>query len=184
MLGIDDSPFLFSDSEVTVIGVVMRVPDYVEGVMHSRLTIDGEDGNDVLAKMINSSRYKEQLRLIMLDGIAMGGFNVIDIDALSQSTGLPVASVTRDPPDLAKMEAALKGHFVDWERRLRIVTRSKLFEVQTAHKPLHVATAGIGNDEAAELIGSSIVRGALPEPIRIAHLIASAIERGESKGDA
>ncbi len=184
VLGIDDSPFSFSDSKVTVIGVVMRVPGYVEGVMHSRLTIDGEDGNDVLTRMINSSRYKEQLRLVMLDGIAMGGFNVIDIEALNQATGLPIASVTRDLPDLAKMEAALRKHFTDWERRLSIITRSTLFQVQTGHKPLSVAAAGIGKEEAVELIGASIVRGALPEPIRIAHLIARAIERGESKGDA
>jgi uncharacterized protein len=117
VLGIDDSPFSFSDSKVTVIGVVMRLPNYVEGVMHSRLTMDGEDGNVVLARMINSSRYKEQLRLVMLDGVAMGGFNVIDIKALNKETSLPIASVTRDPPDFGKIEAALRKHFTDWERR-------------------------------------------------------------------
>jgi endonuclease V-like protein UPF0215 family len=184
VLGIDDSPFSFSDSKVTIIGVVMRLPIYVEGVMSSRLTIDGDDGNDVLAIMINSSRYKEQLRLVMLDGIAMGGFNVIDIKALNEATGLPIASVTRDPPDLAKMERALKRHFADWERRLRIISESPLFQVRTAHKPLYVAAVGVEEKEVTELISCSIVRGALPEPIRIAHLIARAIERGESKGDA
>jgi endonuclease V-like protein UPF0215 family len=184
VLGIDDAPFSFSDSKVTVIGVVMRVPSYVEGVMRSRLTIDGEDGNEVLAKMINSSRYKEQLRLVILDGIALGGFNVIDLKALNQATGLPITSVTRDPPDLAKIESALRQHFTDWERRLHIITQSPLFEVQTAHKPLQVAAEGIDEKEVAELIDRSIVRGALPEPIRIAHLIARAVEKGESKGDA
>lgn len=184
VLGLDDSPFSFSDDKVTVIGVVMRLPGYVEGVMHSRLAMDGEDGNEVLAKMINISRFKSQVRLVMLDGVAMGGFNVIDIEALNRETDLPVASITRDPPDFVQMEEALKRHFADWEHRLRIVRRSPLFQVVTAHKPLHVAVAGIGEGEATELIRSSIVRGALPEPIRIAHLIAGAIERGESKGDA
>jgi hypothetical protein len=184
VLGIDDSPFSFSNSKVAVIGVVMRLPNYVEGIMHSRVTTDGDDGNRVLAKMINSSRYREQLRLVMLDGVAMGGFNVIDIEALSEETGLPITSVTRDPPDFKMMEEALRGHFPDWERRLRIITRAQLFEVGTDHKPLHVAVAGIDEDEAADLIRSSIVRGALPEPIRIAHLIARAVEKGESKGDA
>ena len=184
MLGIDDSPFSFSDSKVAVVGVLMRLSNYIEGVMHSRLTRDGEDGNDVLAKMINSSRYKDQVRLVMLDGVAMGGFNVIDIEALRNETGLPVASVTRDPPDFKKIEGALRRHFPDWERRLRIITRTQLFQVNTGHKPLHVAVAGIDENEAADLIRNSIVRGALPEPIRIAHLIARAIEKGESKGDA
>lgn len=184
MLGIDDSPFSFSDTKVTVIGVVMRLPNYIEGVMRSKITTDGDDGNDVLAGMINSSRYKEQLRLVMLDGVAMGGFNVIDIRSLSEDTGIPVASVTRDPPDFGKMEKALRRHFVDWERRMRITKQLPLFEVQTAHKPLQVAAVGIDAVEVVELIRSSTVRGALPEPIRVAHLIARAVEKGESKGDA
>jgi hypothetical protein len=38
--------------------------------------------------------------------------------------------------------------------------------------------------EAEEIIKRSMVRGAVPEPLRLAHIIASGLARGESKGRA
>jgi len=38
--------------------------------------------------------------------------------------------------------------------------------------------------ELREVIDLSTVRGALPEPLRIAHLIATALAKGESHGRA
>jgi hypothetical protein len=41
------------------------------------------------------------------------------------------------------------------------------------------------DQESAEvLIEKSRVRGAIPEPLRMAHIIASGMTRGESKGKA
>lgn len=184
VLGIDDSPFGFTSEKVLVVGVVMRLPNYLEGVMRVECSVDGEDANDVLERMICASRFKEQLKLIMLDGVAVGGFNVVDIDRLSERTGVPMATVTRDKPDMERMRSALVKHFLDWQRRLEIITRKKLTEVPTDHKPLLISTAGISVHDASEIIRKSIVRGAIPEPIRVAHMIASAMVKGESKGKA
>jgi endonuclease V-like protein UPF0215 family len=184
VLGIDDAPFAFGNEKVLVVGVAMRIPDYIEGVMRTECQVDGEDANQALAAMISGSRFMEQIKLVMIDGVALGGFNIVDIDALSKELGIPVATVTRDPPDLVKMESALRKYFSDWERRLEIVRRRRLVEVETGHKPLLMAVAGMNEKIAAELIKKSIVRGAVPEPIRVAHLIASAVVRGESRGPA
>ncbi|HEY5539301.1 MAG TPA: DUF99 family protein, partial [Thermoplasmata archaeon] len=43
---------------------------------------------------------------------------------------------------------------------------------------------GMTPDELRSAIRRCTVRGALPEPLRIAHLIATALVRGESKGKA
>ena len=40
---------------------------------------------------------------MLLDGIAFGGFNVVDLPALAESLGVPCASVMRRVPDLAAM---------------------------------------------------------------------------------
>ncbi|HYS71171.1 MAG TPA: DUF99 family protein, partial [Thermoplasmata archaeon] len=62
--------------------------------------------------------------------------------------------------------------------------RQTLVRVPTAHKPIFVSCAGISERDAAEAIATCTVRGALPEPIRIAHIVAAAMKKGESHGRA
>src|SRR5207245_10550059 len=119
-----------------------------------------------------------------LDAAALGGFNVVDIDALHEGTGIAVATVTGEKPDLDAMERVLRRKFADWERRLEILRRNELIRVETAHKPLYATVAGLPPHELTEAIHRCTIRGALPEPVRVAHLIATAIVKGESKGKA
>ncbi len=184
VLGIDDGPFSFGDARAPLVGAVVRLPNYVEGLMVRSVGVDGTDANDRIVEMLASSRYRDGLKLAMLDGAALGGFNVVDIGELAERTGVPFATVTRDPPDMAKIEKALKANFDDWKERLAVLKRHKLRELDTGHKPLFAACAGIDFAEASEIIRASVVRGALPEPLRIAHLIAAAFAKGESRGRA
>lgn len=162
----------------------MRPPDYVEGVMVSSCAVDGDDVNDVIAGMVRGSRFQEQVRAIMLDGAAMGGFNVIDVKGLSHELGLPVITISRDPPDLGSISSALKAHFQDWERRYEIISSSRVRPLELPEGRIFIASEGIAEEEADQLVTRCIVRGRLPEPVRLAHIIATAIVRGESRGRA
>ena len=184
ILGVDDAPFKFTDEYVPVVGVVVRAPNYVEGVLTARVHVDGTDATDVLATAISHSRYRKGLALVLLDGAALGGFNVVDIDALHGATGVPVATVTRDRPDFEAMERVLRRKFEDWARRLEILRRRELIRVETAHRPLYATVAGLPPRDLKEAVHRCTIRGALPEPVRVAHLIATAIVKGESKGNA
>lgn len=183
VLGIDDAPFSFRDGKVPIVGVVVRLPGYVEGVMISEVTVDGDDANRSIIDLLLRSRYRDQIKLVMVDGTAVGGFNVVDIDTLSLTTGIPFVTVTRDRPDLDSMRAALQKHFPDWQRRFEIVGRHDLVEVQTKYGPLFVSVAGATIGEIEGLLRDSTVQGAIPEPLRLAHLIATAMIKGESKGN-
>jgi len=184
VLGIDDAPFHFGDEDTAVVCADVRIPSYLEGVMVGEVAVDGDDANEVLLRMLGDSRYTEGLSLILLDGVALGGFNVVDIDLVNRELGIPLATVTRDEPDISAMTDALKKKFPDWERRAEIVTRKKLHRIETKHKPLYVTCTGISPGDLRDAIGLSTVRGALPEPLRIAHIIATAIAKGESHGRA
>ncbi len=185
ILGIDDGAFNFDDERVAVVGVVMRLPNYVEGVMLTEVTVDGElDSTDRLVDMIIASRYLDQLKLVIIDGIALGGFNVVNIQRLHDRLGVPVVTITRDKPDFAEIESALKSHFSDWELRLAMMKQAKITEFETAHNPIFVGKVGIGDVELAEILDMATVKGALPEVLRVAHLIATAISKGESRGRA
>ncbi|MDH7509166.1 MAG: DUF99 family protein [Methanomassiliicoccales archaeon] len=184
VMGIDDSPFKFDSGRVIVVGVIVRAPSYLEGVIRSECHIDGTDANEAIEKMIMVSRFKEQIKLILVDGIALGGFNVIDISRIYDTTGIPCATITREAPDFEKMKKALSKHFSDWEKRFEIITRFIPKPISTSQKPIYIAVCGMDFDIASRIIRLCTVRGNLPEPIRIAHMIASAIVRGESKGRA
>jgi hypothetical protein len=121
---------------------------------------------------------------MLLDGIALGGFNVVDINDVFKSTNLPVITITRDKPDFEKIKIALKKNFDDWKHRLGLMKNGKIHNVETNHNPIYVKCAGIDIWGAKEIIKISTIRGVVPEPIRVAHLIASGVTRGESYGKA
>ena len=184
ILGIDDSPFTFTEKYTTVIGVIMRGGEYVECVLRTQVTIDGTEATAQCIQMIQSTRHKRQLKAVMLDGTCLGGFNVVNIQELSEATNLPVITITRDKPDFIKIKQALQKNFPDWKDRWRILQRGEMHMLPTKHNPIFVKYHGLSLEEAKEIINISTIRGVIPEPIRVAHLIASGITRGESYGKA
>jgi len=182
ILGIDDSPFGFEDEKAMIVGTLVRVPNYLEGVIKSEVTVDGTDSTEILVKMVSESRFKGQIKLVMIDGIALAGFNVIDLDEVHSSLRIPVLTLTRDKPDFDRMKEALRKHFEDWRERYRLITKAELKVIHTKHNPLYACGIGMDWSELEELVRMSTVRGVVPEPIRMAHLIASAMIKGESYG--
>ncbi|RLF45363.1 MAG: hypothetical protein DRN17_02700 [Thermoplasmata archaeon] len=179
ILGIDDMPFSFGDEKVDIVGVVMRGNSYIEGVLRTTITVDGKDATSALIKLIAGTRHRGQLRVAMMDGATLGGFNVVDGEEVYEKTGLPIITVTKEKPNEEKMKNALRKHFDDWKERWEIINKGDMKKVELAY-PLYIKCWGIKFGEAKEVIKLSIVRGAIPEPLRIAHLIASGIKTGES----
>lgn len=183
-LGIDDGPFHFGDAEVPLVGVAVQAPSYIEAVLTGHARVDGRDATERILAMVAHSRYREGLRMIFLNGIAVGGFNVIDLDALHRELDVPVVTVTRRAPDLDAIRGALRRKFGDWEERWALIERHRIEEVTTRHTPLRVTYVGATRHEVIEALALTTVRGALPEPLRVAHLVAAATVKGESHGRA
>jgi len=184
LLGLDDSPFSFNEKYTTIIGVVMRGGQYLECVLSRQISIDGDDATFICIDMIKNTKHRNQLKAILLDGVTFGGFNVVDIQEIYTSTNLPVITVTRDKPDFYKIEKALKNNFADWKRRLALMKKGRLYLIKTTNNPIYIKCVGIDIEDAKEIIKLSTIRGVVPEPIRVAHIIASGVKRGESYGKA
>ena len=108
VIGIDDSPFnKFKDKKIPVVGVVMRGGSWVDGILSAKVAVDGSDSTQVMARMVNKCKFKPQLQCIFLDGIAVAGFNVVDVRELSKKTKLPVIVVIRKMPDIANIRKTL-----------------------------------------------------------------------------
>lgn len=184
ILGIDDGPFTFKDTYSIVIGTVMRGGEYLECVLRNYITIDGTDATTTCSDMILHTRYLKQLKAIMIDGVTLGGFNIVDINALYKTINIPIITITRDKPDIKKIQHALQKHVTNWEQRLIQLKQGKLHKITTPHNPIYIKYIGLTLEEAKDIIKLSTIRGVIPEPLRIAHLIASGISRGESHGKA
>jgi uncharacterized protein len=178
VLGVDDGKFTFHSKEkVTVVGVVYRGGYWFEGVMSSQVTVDGFDANENISNMIVESPHFKQLRIVMLNGITFGGFNLVDIKALSEMTRLPVIAVSERKPNLEKIHLALQ-HLPRVEERWKAVMNAgEIFPVTTrgTKQRIFVETAGISKDLALEVLKLTSTRSKIPEPLRVAHLIASGI---------
>lgn len=182
ILGWDDSPFeKGDDGAVPLVGSVVRGgKPYLDGVLVEEVEIDGFDATDVIIDATNRSKHKDQLRVIMLDGITFAGFNTVDIKRIHKETDLPVIVVTRERADLEKFRSAMKK-LPEFERRWSCVDKAgDIKELDLEGKKIYFQYEGIDEKKAREVLKLSISRSMIPEPIRISHLIASAIERGES----
>ncbi len=177
VLGIDDGYFLKRGSaRVLVVGAVLRGNGELEGVLSCHIKKDGRDATNSLIRMINTSKHKRQLRYIMVNGTTMAGFNVLDIAELNKKTRLPVLSILRKKPDLEKVDKAL-DNFRDKKERLSIM--EKAGEINQ-YRRLWFQTAGLSLSEAKELIDKTLRKSNIPEPVRIAHIIASGVTYGQS----
>lgn len=184
LLGIDDAPFSFQDETTSIIGAIMRGGSYIESILHRRIQIDGVDATETCTDMILNTRFYKQLKAVLFDGVTLGGFNIIDRKRIYEETKIPIISITRDEPDFEKIKIALKHHFDDWKKRYDLMAQGKLVTFKTQYNPIYCKYVGLTNDRAKEIIKLATIHGVIPEPIRVAHLIASGITRGESYGKA
>ena len=184
ILAIDDDKFVpQSKGTVNIIGVVYRGAFLFEGIMQTTITIDGLDATKKIVSMIKNSSYFKELRVILLDGITMGGFNVVDIFELFNLLDLPVISIVRKKPDLYRIKKALKN-LPNFDKRWQVIENAgKLLEIKTRNgeNPVYVQTAGISLENVIEIMKKTSLISNIPEPLRVAHIIASGLVRLKEK---
>jgi hypothetical protein len=122
----------------------------------------------------------------MLDGVTYGGFNPVDIVDLYERTNIPVIVLMRDMPDFENIEKAL-SFLPEFETRMKIIKKAgKISSVGTKDdiNPVFFQCSGLNPEMAAKIIKITSTRSNIPEPLRVAHLIATGIVLGESRGKA
>ncbi|MDH3518976.1 MAG: DUF99 family protein [Myxococcales bacterium] len=180
LLGIDDGPFeKFRDGESTpIVGVMMEGADLVESVAVTWFPIDAPDVSDFLVEWIESLRIRPGLQGIVLGGITIAGLAVVDMAAIAERLALPVIVVNRRSPSNERLRGALRA--AGFAARVALLERAP--EPFRIGPRLHAAVAGASPEHAAALLRGCLRKSELPEPLRLAHLIARAVVKGESRG--
>lgn len=179
-MGFDDAPFEHTrNSAVNVSGIVCANTRF-EGMVWGQVAKDGTDATSILANMLTSSKFYDQINVVLTDGIGVGGFNLIDLPALSELTQRPVIALMRKQPDLIAIDRALK-HFDDYEYRVSLI--KKAGQIYSSG-PFIFQVAGCNPDTAEQVLSRLTDTGHVPEALRLAHLIGSAIKTGQSSSRA
>lgn len=206
VIGFDDGPFPRQHrGDVLLVGVVCS-GTRVDGVISGKIRRDGANATRVMIELVRASQFGDHLQAIMVQGIAVGGFNVVDVHGLSDALEVPVLVVTRRRPDMAAVKRAL---FIDLPnarprvagaaRKWRLIEQAGTMELlgashrslrrpptglRGAPRNLWIQRAGLSLDEARSLVADTTLHGNIPEPLRLAHLIAGGITTGKSRGRA
>lgn len=182
ILGIDDSALVSDD--ILIVGAFFRGGQWLDGVMRSHIRRDGMDATEKIAEMVTSSKHYGQIKVIMLDGVTYGGFNPVDIVSLYEGTKIPVIVIMREVPDLEKIKDAL-SNLPDTDGRFQVILRAGAITrtvSKDALNPIFIQCAGIDTEKAGEIVRLSSTRSNVPEPLRVAHMIATGMVCGESRG--
>lgn len=178
ILGVDDGPFTRGlDGKTPLVGVLMRVNGVIESVLTDYIEVDGSDTLGAIEGFVEKIG-RGNVNLILTEGITFGGFDIIMPEEIFLRTGVPFLSVTKGKGNLDAMSAALEKHGdsgkLEKLRSLKPIRRS-LRGVQVT-----LNMSGIDEKDAIPLIEKLMRVGNIPEPVRIADMIAFSIRNGLS----
>jgi hypothetical protein len=146
----------------------------ISAVRVGRIEVDGTDTNRVLTALFRAMRFD----IAMLSGISFGGFNLADIKDLARTIRRPVIAITGEKPNNTAVRHALRKHFDDWKKRcLKVENAGKLY----SYKPLpnepqlYFEVKGGSAILARKVISSSSMISRLPEPVRVAGIVARSL---------
>ena len=176
VVGFDDAPFVRAENAPVCVAGVVCTGTRMEGMVWGRATCDGDDATDTLVALLRPSKFWPQVHLVLLDGIAIGGFNMIDLPSLAARLDRPCVAMMRRQPDLEGFCRGLRS-FSDADRRLRLLERAGPIHT---HGDFIFQCMGAPPPVIARALPLLTDRGKVPEALRLAHQIGAAVVTGQS----
>jgi endonuclease V-like protein UPF0215 family len=155
----------------TLVGIVMRRDLIIDGMAFGSATIEGDDATDNILSMYRSLA-RDDINCILLDGLVISMYNIIDGEQVVEKTKLPVIAITFE--DSKGLEDSIRHHFNDGQHKLvqyQKLGRREQVTLNTG-KNLFIRCWGLNQKRAVAILNSFTLQGSIPEPIRLAKLAA------------
>jgi len=174
-LGISES-FVKGVSEESILaGVVMRADGAIDGLTFAKARVGGMDATEKILEMYRNLG-RDDISVLLLNGCVISWYNVIDLNRVAEETRLPLICVTYN--ESTGLEKYFKELFPqDWERRVEIYRRNKsrtAVKLSTGYT-VYIRFIGMKMEEAKGVLNKFTSHGAIPEPLRVARLLARSI---------
>jgi len=172
-LGIAES-FKKSERQSVLAGIVMRSDMVIDGVAYANATVRGDDATDAVIALY-TDLDRTDINLVMIGGLIISMYNIIDIERLYERLKIPIIGVTFEESE--GLDEHIKRQFPDtWESKMeayhKLGSREEI-KLKTGYS-VFVRAQGISAKNAKQAVNKFLLQGSIPEPIRVARLIARA----------
>lgn len=179
ILGIAES-FRGRDRSILA-GIVMRRDLRIDGAALETITVGGMDATEAIIRLYKTLN-RSDINLILISGAVMARYNIISPDIISQTTDRPVIIITYEQSD--GLSDTLRHHFPGDSERLaayKALGERDFVRLHTGHM-VYLRRSGIPLTTAEEIIHQITLDGKVPEPVRVARLIARSVMRSSQTG--
>ncbi|AWF82082.1 DUF99 domain-containing protein [Microbulbifer sp. A4B17] len=176
VIGFDDAPFEKQRGAPVRISGIVCTKTRFEGMLWGQVSKDGMEATDTLSALLIESKFYSQVNVVLTDGVAVGGFNIIDLPKLANTLKRPCIALMRKPPDLEAIDKALQN-FPDYLLRKKTLLKAGKIH---KHNNFHFQVQGCEPEVAAQVLEQATDRGNVPEALRLAHMIGAAVMTGQS----
>ena len=154
-------------------GIVMSTDLVIDGFVFGHSTVGGDDATDAILEMYEKLD-RQDISFLLISGIVISLYNIIDMKRISEKIGLPVIGVTYE--ESSGIEDAIKHHFPE-SYKSKLTEYSKLeprkkITLHTSYN-LYVRNEGCTVLEAKQLLDKITLQGSIPEPLKITQLLAN-----------
>lgn len=174
-LGIAES-FVKGVSQRSVLaGVVMRADRVLDGFGFATVTVGGMDATDQIIAL-HASLHRDDINVLLLNGCVISWYNVIDLHRVAAATRRPLLCVTYEASE------GLDPYFLelfpeDGPHRVEVYHKNggrTPLTLPTGHT-VYLRFLDMTLDEATGLLRKFTLHGAVPEPLRVARLLARSL---------
>ncbi len=172
ILGIAES-FRGRDTSI-ICGLVMRKDLIIDGCAFATITVGGMDVTEGITRLWEVLK-REDLNCILMSGCIVAWFNIADPEFIVKMTGIPFISVTYEESDGLLCE--IGTHFPNDEERIRAYKRlGERTSLQLLNGyTVYIRCWGIDLNSAMRLVKETTLDGKVPEPCRVARIIARSV---------
>jgi len=174
-LGVAES-FRPGQRRSTLAGVVMRSDLVVDGLAIGSALVGGDDASTSIAALYRKLN-RNDVNVIMVSGAILSLYNMVDIESLAKRTKLPVICLTYK--ETSGIEDAIRLHFPE-NPEPKLAAYRKLggrlkVRLSSGNKVFARASLGVKDAEVKSVIDMFTLQGSVPEPVRVARLLARAV---------
>ena len=172
VLGIAES-FVRSNPISILAGVVMRADLRVDGLAYARATVGGDDATEAVLDLY-CQLDRSDVNVLLLSGLAISWFNIIDLREVSVRIQKPVICLTYE--ESPGLENYIREYFPEPEEKLRRYASSgeRTSVLLKTGFEVYVRAFGASIEETRTLLNKFTRDGRVPEPVRVARLAARA----------